>query len=48
MTKNNKDKAGWNSAPDYTPQGSFWRDQLLAVCLIIIFCIVALLVGLKS
>lgn len=30
-----KNKGGWNSAPDYTPQGGFWRDQLIVVALLL-------------
>jgi len=49
MTKNKHAKrGGWNQAPDYTPQGKYWRDQLVVIGLIAVFILVALIVGLKS
>lgn len=41
-------KGGWNNAPDYTPKGSFWRDQLFVIIILAIGVAVGLFAAFKA
>ena len=41
-------KGGWNNAPDYTPQGNFWRDQLVVIIILAIGAAVGLFAAFKA
>ena len=46
--KDNAKKGGWNNAPEYTPQGNFWRDQLVVIIILAIGAAVGLLAAFKA
>ena len=39
---------GWNNAPDYTPHGNFWRDQLFVLIILAIGAAVGLFAAFKA
>lgn len=41
-------KGGWNNAPDYTPNGNFWRDQPIVIVILVIALAVGLFASYKA
>jgi len=46
--KDPKERGGWNSAPDYIPQGNIGRDYLILGVILFSIVIVTILVATKT